>query len=292
MEVTAEIAGPVLAAFHYTFAESSSDFYAVLLGSLMEQNFSVNSDNASQTEISRSRILVKNWVLLPIDTILNLETGKLNETALKNRVKSKSGLKFLGVLSFKTYNNTDLSFLDRRIIKGILDSCSYQKPHVYVTAAKEVTSSLSVRHTLSTFLLRYGKDMWTCKIPLAVPNLGSAQKVNYTISGFHQNRIADHVEATALLNICDKDVHSSFLSLNSGLNADMQTLVMPISELEAKKHCLEEEVFQMWREVNNKLSICEDMRIIKSVQGTLISALTHLKAYKEDGEPSNSTMVL
>jgi len=290
MEVTAEIAGPVLAAFHYTFAESSSDFFAVLLGSLMEQSFSVNSDHASQTEICRSRIVVKDWVLLPIDTILSLETGKLNETALKNRIKSKSGLKFLGVLSFKTFNNTDLSFLDRRIIKGIVDSCSYKKPHVYITAVKEV-SSLSVKYFMSTFLLKYGKDMWTCKIPLTVPNLGSAQKVNYTINGFHQNRIADHVEATALLNICDKDVHSSFLSLNSDLNGDMQTLVRPISELEAKKHCLEEEVLQMWREINDKLSTCDDMHIIKSLQGSLKSALTHLKAYKDDEQSSNSNMV-
>ena len=280
MDVTAEISGPVLAAFQHRFGESPADFLAILLGNISVHNYSENSDMATQTEKSKVRVVVQDWIIVSMEEVMDFKSGKLNRESLQSLVKGKSDVKFVGMMKFKKSSPVDLSFLDRKMMASVLDSCSQSdpRPHLYILVGEEVTSTLSIKYNMSTYLLEHKKSCflgpWSSLIPLVVPNLGTDQRVEYMQGmGGGSKALREMVEGTGLVEACHIDVDKNFQPLNAKFKDGMEHFSDRVSQLEVTKCTLEEEVLVMKRQVEDRLMLSREMKLIKGLQGDLKTAL-------------------
>jgi len=286
MDVTAEIAGPVLAAFQHKFGESVGDLLAILLGSVSVHNYNENSDLATQTEKSKVRVVVQDWIIVSIEEVLDFKSGKLNKESLQSLVKGKSGVKFVGLLKFKKSLSVDLSFLDRKMMASVLDSCSQNdpRPHLYILVGEEVTPTLSIKYNISTYLLEHKRSCfhgpWSSMIPLVVPNLGTDQRVEYMQGmGGGSKALGEMLKGTGLEEACHIDVDKNFQPLNARFKESMEQFSDRVSQLEVAKSTLEEEVLVIKRQVEDKLVLSREMKLIKGLQGDLKTALEILEEF-------------
>lgn len=278
--VTAEISGPVLASFHHRFGESPADFLAILLGGASVLSYSENSDLATQTEKSKMRFVVEDWIIVSTEEVMNFQSGKLKKESLQSIVKGKTGVKFIGILKFKKTSTTELSYLDRRLMDAVLESCSWSepKPHLYISVGEEVTSTLSIKYNMSTFLLEHKKSCfrgpWSGKIPLVVPNLGTDQRVEYMQGGGGGSKaLGELVLGSDLEKSCYIDVNKNFLPLVSSCKAGMKHYSDRVAKLDESKAALEEQVIVLRRKLEEKLELSKEMKVVRGLQGDLKAAL-------------------
>jgi len=281
-EVTAEISGPVLAAFHHKFGESQADFLAILLGCVSVQNYKENSDLATQTEKRKVRVVVEDWVMATMEKVMDFKTGELNKEALKSIVEGKKDLKFVGMLKFKKTTIVDMtpSFLDRKLIAAVLASCSWSnpRPHLYLLVGEEVTSTLSMKYSMATFLLEHEKRClegpWSKKIPLVVPNLGTDQRMVYMQGGGGGSKaLKEMMEGSGLEKACVVDVDKNFQPLSARFKAGMEIVSDKVIELENSKAVLDNEVMILKQKLNERLQMTREMKMVRGLQGDLKTAL-------------------
>jgi hypothetical protein len=274
-DLHAEISGPVLASFHHKFAESKGDFLAILLGCVRVLDYSENSDLATSTEKSKTRVVVQKWVFVNVEDIVDFKTGMLKEDALTMFVD------IIGMLKFKKSLKVDSSpsFMDRFVMKAVLDSCSGKhRPCLYLLVGEEVTcKTLNIKYNMVTFLLEYEKSCtegpWSRRVPLLVPNLGTDHRVEYmkgAVGGSHS--LKELLEGIPL-NSCLLDVNKNFQSLNIRFRAGVDQVSRRVIELENCRASLEEEVVVMNKLLNDRLKQSSQMKSMKSLQGDLMAAL-------------------
>ena len=280
-EVVAEIYGPVHAAFQHKFEESQGDFLAILLGSVSVQNYSENSDLAVNTEKSKIRVVVQDFVMANTEEVIDFKSGLLIKESLKSLVKGKD-FKFVGILKFQKTKIKELtpSFLDRKVMDAVLASCSWSepRPHLYLLVGEEVTTTLSIKYSLKTFLLEHKKDClqgpWSRMIPLVIPNLGTHQRVEYMQGGGGGGKaLEEMVEGTGLVELCGLDVEENFQPLGDRFKAGMELISDRVVELEESKVSLEEEVKMLKQRMNDRLELSRGMKMVRGLQGDLKTAL-------------------
>eukprot|EP00092_Neocalanus_flemingeri_P036775 GFUD01040036.1.p1 GENE.GFUD01040036.1~~GFUD01040036.1.p1 ORF type:complete len:339 (+),score=123.75 GFUD01040036.1:282-1298(+) len=282
-EVKAEISGPVLAALHHRFAESRADFLAILLGCVSVQNYSENSDLATQTEKSKLRVVVQDLVIVSMEMMMDFKARELNKEYLQSLVEGKSGFKFVGVLKFKKAMKVNLSptFHDRQVMAAVLASCSWKdpKPRLYMLVGEEVTTTtLSIKYSMTTFLLEHKKECvqgpWSRKMPLVVPNLGTDQRVEYMQGGGGGSRaLKEMVEGVGIVESCVVDVDKNFKPISVRFKAGMDLGCDRVIELSESKAALEEEVMKLEQKLSDKLELSREMLMIRGLQGDLKTAL-------------------
>jgi len=266
-EVSAEISGPVLASFHQKFSESKADFLALLFGSVDVQNYNENTDLATQTEKSKSRLTVQDWAILKIDKVVNLKTGELKEF---DRIKETNI--FVGFLKFRK-NSVDLSpsFLDRKLLTLV-------RPFLFLLVGEVTTTTLSIKYNMSTFLIGGGdqdfQEPWSSSIPLVVPNLGSDLRIEYMQGrGGASKALKEMVEGTSFEDSSMMDVESNFEPLGARFHAGMDSISAKLAQLESSRSSLELEVFHLHQKINTKLELSRKMEVIRGLQGDLSTAL-------------------
>eukprot|EP00092_Neocalanus_flemingeri_P036774 GFUD01040035.1.p1 GENE.GFUD01040035.1~~GFUD01040035.1.p1 ORF type:complete len:335 (+),score=116.59 GFUD01040035.1:283-1287(+) len=282
-EVKAEISGPVLAAFHHRFAESRADFLAILLGCVSVQNYSENSDLATQTEKSKMRVVVQDWVVVSMEKVMDFKTRVLNKEYLQSLVEGKSDFKFVGILKFKKAMKVNLSpsFLDRQVMAAVLASCSWKdpKPHLYMLVGEEVTTTtLSIKYSMTTFLLEHKKECvqgpWSRKMPLVVPNLGTDQRVEYMQGGGGGSRaLKEMVGGIGIEESCMVDVDINFKPISVRLKAGMELGCDRVIEMSESRAGLEDEVTRLEQELSDRLELSREMKVMMGLQGDLKTAL-------------------
>jgi len=274
-EITAEISGPGLAAFHHQFAESEGDFLAILLGCFSVQNYSVNSDLATNTEKSKVRVVVQDLILASMQEVMDLKTGKLNKESLKQLTREKSEMKFVGMLKFRKTGLMELvpSFIDRKLISAVLSSCSWKVPRLYLLVGEEVTrNTLSIKYSMITFLLENNRE-WS-RIPLVVPNLGTDQRMGYMQGiGGSSEALREIVEGSGLATSCIVDVEKNFSPLSVQFKTSFDLASDRVVELEGDRVGLEEQVLQLRLKIADKLELTSEMKFIKGLQGNLKTAI-------------------
>ena len=271
--VHVEISGPVLASFHHKFAESHGDFSAILLGSVTVTDYSENTDLATMTEKSMTRVVVKKWVVLNVvEDLIDLKTGMLELKTMK-LLEEKHKLKILGMLKFKKSMKMVLpSFLDRKVMSALLKYSSSRRPCLYMTVGEEVTTNtLSIKHSMVTYLLDQDGSVATRKIPLLVPNLGTDQMAEYS-RGVRSESLEELLMGYNLDN-CVVDVNRNFQPLNTRFKACVEDLSGRITELDRARARLEEEVMKLSQAVNKRQEQTCMMKLIKGLQGDLKAAL-------------------
>lgn len=281
-DVHAEISGPVLASFHHKFAESKGDIFAILLGCVRVLDYSENSDLATYTEKSKTRVVVQKWVIANVEDIVDFKKGMLKEDALTLLVDEKQDLDIVGMLKFKKSMKVDASpsFMDRVVMGAILYSCSGKRPipRLYLLVGEEVTSqTLSIKYNMVTFMLEHEKSCqegpWSRKVPLLVPNLGTDQRVEYLKgAGGGSHSLKELLEGTSL-DSCLMDVNKNFQPLNIRFRAGVDQVSRRMIELENSRATLEEEVVMMSKVINDRLKQSSQMKTMKGLQGDLMAAI-------------------
>ena len=283
-EVTAEISGQVLAAFHHKFAESQADFLAILLGSVGVQNYTENTDLATKTEKRKVRVVVQDWTIASMQEVLDFKTGKFNKKLLESVGGGKLYLEFVGMLKFQKTKLVDLtpSFMDRKVMDAVLASCSWREPrsHLYLLVGEEMTTTLSIKYSMKTVLLEHMKDClqgpWSRMIPLVVPNLGTYPRVEYKQAGGGGSKaLEEMVEGTGLVESCMVDLDKTFQPLSARFKAGVELVHDRVTalEVEESKANLEEEVKMLKQRINDRLELSRGMKMVRGLQGNLNTAL-------------------
>lgn len=280
--VQAEISGPVLATFQHKFAESKGDFLAVLLGCVRVLDYSENSDLATNTRRSKTRVVVQKWVIVNVEDIFDFKTEVMKENALNLTVDENQDLIIVGMLKFKKSlkGDSSASFMDRVVMDALPDSSAGQKhrPCLYLLVGEEVTSkTLSIKYNMVTFLLEQGKSChegpWSKKVNLLVPNLGTNQRVEYMKgAGLGSRALKELLEGTSI-DSCLVDVGKNFQPLNIRFKSGMDQVSDRIIQLESCRASLEEEVVMLSKLINDKLAQSSQMKTMKDLQGDLMTAL-------------------
>jgi len=284
-DLTAEISGPTMASFQQMFAESNEDFLSILFGIVSVQNYCENNDERSKTEKNRCKVMVKNWVIINFEDAMDCKTGELNRSALKSLVQGKTDLQFVGFLRFLNVKNVDYapSFLDRKLMSAVLQSCSWEKPkpkpHVYIMVWAELTAILSRKYTMTTFLLEHTKECiegpWCRKIPLVVPNLGMGQRVQYV----EEFEIGSSVALSEMLSEADLgecisfDLESKFQHLNTKFVSCMDVASENIIQLEVSRINHEMEVTSLEQKITEQNLVSREMKAVRGLLSDLKSAL-------------------
>ena len=277
MATSAEISGPVLAAFKNSFGESRGDLLAILLGAVSVINYSENSDLATQTERKRVRVVVQDWIIVSMREIIDLKTGKFQKEDIRRLImKNQVDKEFVGILNFRKNATVDLSFLDRKIMTAVQES----EPHLYILVGEEVTPvTLSIKYSISTYLIEENRKCcngpWVEKLPLLVPNLGTDQRVGYTQGGGGGSlALRQLVNGTDLEEKCLVNVEEVFDPLVVRFRDAMGVNMKRIVELDAMKSVIEDEVIKLQQELDDRLSLSKQMKVMKGLQDNLESALS------------------
>jgi len=284
MESLAEIAGPVWASFQQKFGESHGDFLAILLGNINVHNYSENSDSATQTERVRERVMVEDWVVVSTEEVMDVKSGQLKKDTIQNLFEDRNNV-FVGLLKFKNRSPVDLSFLDRRMMYAISESCSWGKPdpRLFLLVVKDVTpTTLSMRYSVMTYLLQSQKkcyqEPWSGKIPLVIPNLGTDQRVEYMHGGGGGSKaLSEMVEEVEFLEDCNSRTDKTFGAVATKFEAEMDQRGRKVSCLEKMKVDSEKELARVSLELEEKLEVCQEMKVIEGLQGDLATALSIIR---------------
>jgi len=275
METSAEISGPVLAAFQHSFGESQGDLLAILLGAVSVINYSENSDLATQTERKKVRVVVQDWIIVSMGELIDMKTGKLKKEDIQGLImKNQVDKEFVGILKFRKNATVDLSFVDRKIMTAVQES----EPHLYIMVGEEVTPvTLSIKYSISTYLIEENKNCcdgpWSEKLPLLVPNLGTDQRVGYMQGGGGGSlTLRQLVNGTGLEKKCLVNVEESFDPLVARFRDAMGENSTKIVELGAVKTALEEEVIELQQELDDRLCLSKQMKVMRGLQDNLESA--------------------
>jgi len=281
MEPSAEIAGQVWAAFQQKFGESQGDFLAILLGNTNILNYSENSDSATQTEKVKERVVVEDWVIVTaIEEVMDVKSGQLKKDTIQSLFEDTNNV-FVGLLKFKNRSPVDLSFLDRRMMYAILESCSWGKPdpRLFVSVVKDVTpTTLSMKYSVMTYLLQSQKscyqEPWSGKIPLVIPNLGTDQRVEYMHGGGEGSKaLRELVEEVESIEDSNMRTDKTFGAVATKFQAEIDQRARKVSRLLRIKADSEKELARVSLELDEKLEVCKDMKVIKGLQGDLKTAL-------------------
>ena len=298
MESSAEISGPVWASFQQRFGESRGDFLAILLGTINVVNYSEISDTATQTDRIRERVVVEDMIIVSTEEVIDVQSGQLKKEEIQSLIKDRSNAAFLGLLKFKNRSPVDLSFLDRRMMYAISESCSWSKPdsRLYILVVKDVTPvTLSIKYNVMTYQLQAQnkcyKEPWSGKVPLVIPNLGTDQRVEYMIGGGGGckalNELVDGVEFQKEANM---RTEKAFGAVASRFRAEMDQKSRNVSRLEMIKTASENELARVSQKLEEKLEHCQEMKVIKGLQGDLATAFgfvcDELKSLKETSKDS------
>jgi len=281
MEPSAEIAGQVWAAFQQKFGESQGDFLAILLGNTNILNYSENSDSATQTERVKERVVVEDWVIVTaIEEVMDVKSGQLKKDTIQSLFEDTNNV-FVGLLKFKNRSPVDLSFLDRRMMYAILESCSWVKPNprLFVMVVKDVTpKTLSMKYSVMTYLLQSQKNCfhepWSAKIPLVIPNLGTDQRVEYMQEGGGGSKALRELVEDVEFEDSNERTEKTFGAVASGFQAGIDQMAGNVSRLERIKTAKEEELARLSHKLEEKLEGCQEMKVIRGLQGDLKTALS------------------
>jgi len=281
MEPSAEIAGQVWAAFQQKFGESQGDFLAILLGNTNILNYSENSDSATQTERVKERVVVEDWVIVTaIEEVMDVKSGQLKKDTIQSLFEDTNNV-FVGLLKFKNRSPVDLSFLDRRMMYAILESCSWVKPNprLFVMVVKDVTpKTLSMKYSVMTYLLQSQKNCyqepWSAKIPLVIPNLGTDQRVEYMQEGGGGSKALRELVEEVEFEDSNTRTDKTFGAVASKFQAEIDQMGGNVSRLERIKTAKEEELARLSHKLEEKLEGCQEMKVIRGLQGDLKTALS------------------
>jgi len=280
-DVHAEISGPVLASFYHKFAESQGDFLAILLGCVRVLDYSENSDLATNTMKSKTRVVVQKWAIVNVEDIVDVNAGMLKEDALVRFGDVNQDLGIVGMLKFKKSMKIDSpSFMDRVVMKALLHPCSgkQNRPCVYLLVGEEVIArTLSIKYSMVTFWLEHEKccneGPWSRKVPLLVPNLGTNQRVEYMQeAGMGSHALKELLKETTL-DSCLVNVKKNFQPLILGFKAGVNKVSIRTNVLESLRANLEEEVLVLSKLKNDRQMQSSQMKIMKDLQGDLMSAI-------------------
>ena len=190
----------------------------------------------------------------------------------------------MSILKFQKTKIKELtpSFLDRKVMGAVLASCSWSepRPHLYLLVGEEVTTTLSIKYSLKTFLLEHKKDClqgpWSRMIPLVIPNLGTHQRVEYMQGGGGGGKaLEEMVEGTGLVESCMVDLDKTFQPLSARFKAGVELVYDRVTalEVEESKANLEEEVKMLKQRINDRLELSRGMKMVRGLQGNLNTAL-------------------
>jgi len=281
--VQAEISGPALSNLQYKFAQSKTDFFALLLGRYSAVDYSESTDLATRMERSITRLVVENLVIVKLEEFVDLHSGILNLKQVKV-LEVERDLKFLGVLKFGVRVQVDMpSYLDRRIMTAIYNSSFLvqERPLLYVLVGDEITSkTLSIKTSMTSFLVEWKNRCedgpWSRKIPLTVPNLGSGHRVEYLTSCNGSKGLEEELLTELLF-----DVNEVFLPILLKFKEGIDQVSGNLTCLAAQKVNLLNEVESLLQLLNHKIEETEESFIHRSLlQGGLITALQALQKTK------------
>ena len=243
-----------------------------MLGKLTVTDYSENTDLATMTKKSMTRMVVQKWVVCNVDDLIDLKTGLLVLETMQ-LIEEKHELKIFGMLKFKKSMKVVLpSFLDRKVMSALQKYSSRRRPCLYMIVGEEVTTNtLSIKHSLVTYLLDQDGSVATRKIPLLVPNLGTDQRAEYS----REVRSQALEELLIGVNLGNRvvDVNKTFQPLNTRFKAFVEDVSGRITELDRARERLEEEVVKLSQAVNKRQEQTCMMKLIKGLQGDLKAAL-------------------
>merc|ERR1712034_158002 len=85
--------------------------------------------------------------------------------------------------------------------------------------------------------------------------------------------LAEMIEGTGLVEACHIDVDKNFQPLNARFKDSMEHISDRVSQLEVAKSTLEDEVVVIKRQMEDRLLLSREMKLIEGLQGDLKTAL-------------------